>query len=51
MGTLLILLLAAALAGVIAAQLPVRRAARLDPLSALAAEQSNGRSRPHRPGS
>ncbi len=37
-GTLLVLLLVAALAGVIAAQLPARRAARLDPLSALAAE-------------
>ncbi len=37
-GTLLILLLVAALAGVIAAQLPARRAARLDLLQALAGE-------------
>ncbi len=37
-GTLLVLLLAAALAGVLAAQLPARRAARLDVLSALASE-------------
>ncbi len=37
-GTLVILLLAAALAGVLAAQLPARRAARLDVLGALAAE-------------
>jgi len=37
-GTLVILLLVAALAGVLAAQLPARRAARLDVLSALAAE-------------
>jgi putative ABC transport system permease protein len=37
-GTLVILLFVAALAGVIAAQLPARRAARLDMLSALAGE-------------
>jgi putative ABC transport system permease protein len=37
-GTLLVLLLVAALAGVIAAQLPARRAARLDVLGALASE-------------
>ncbi len=37
-GTLAILLLVAALAGVIAAQLPARRAARLDVLGALASE-------------
>jgi putative ABC transport system permease protein len=37
-GTLVVLLLAAALAGVLAAQLPARRAARLDVLGALAAE-------------
>ncbi len=37
-GTLLILLIVAALAGVLAAQLPARRAARLDVLGALAAE-------------
>jgi len=37
-GTLLILLVVAALAGVLAAQLPARRAARLDMLAALASE-------------
>ena len=37
-GTLVILLFVAALAGVVAAQLPARRAARLDPLQSLAAE-------------
>ena len=37
-GTLALLLLAAALAGVLAAQLPARRAARLDVLGALASE-------------
>jgi ABC-type antimicrobial peptide transport system permease subunit len=37
-GTLLILLLVAALAGVVAAQLPARRAARLDVLGALAGD-------------
>jgi len=37
-GTLFILLLVAALAGLLAAQLPARRAARLDMLSALASE-------------
>jgi putative ABC transport system permease protein len=37
-GTLLILLVVAALAGVLAAQLPARRAARLDVLGALASE-------------
>ncbi|HLM87027.1 MAG TPA: FtsX-like permease family protein [Solirubrobacteraceae bacterium] len=37
-GTLFVLLIVAALAGVIAAQLPARRAARLDVLSALASE-------------
>jgi putative ABC transport system permease protein len=37
-GTLLILLVVAALAGVLAAQLPARRAARLDMLQALASE-------------
>jgi putative ABC transport system permease protein len=37
-GTLVILLLVAALAGLLAAQLPARRAARLDPLRSLAAE-------------
>jgi len=37
-GTLLILLVVAAVAGLIAAQLPARRAARLDTLSALASE-------------
>jgi putative ABC transport system permease protein len=37
-GTLLLLLIAAALAGVLAAQLPARRAARLDLLQALASE-------------
>jgi putative ABC transport system permease protein len=37
-GTLLVLLLVAALAGVIAAQLPARRAARLDMLQALASD-------------
>jgi putative ABC transport system permease protein len=37
-GTLLILLVIAALAGLLAAQLPARRAARLDMLSALASE-------------
>jgi putative ABC transport system permease protein len=37
-GTLLLLLVAAALAGILAAQLPARRAARLDVLSALASE-------------
>jgi putative ABC transport system permease protein len=37
-GTLLVLLIAAALAGVLAAQLPARRAARLDILGALASE-------------
>jgi len=37
-GTLLILLLVAALAGVLAAQLPARRAARMDMLKALAGE-------------
>ncbi len=37
-GTLIVLLLVAALAGVLAAQLPARRAARLDMLSALASE-------------
>jgi putative ABC transport system permease protein len=37
-GTLLVLLIAAGLAGVLAAQLPARRAARLDVLGALASE-------------
>ena len=37
-GTLLILLVIAALAGLLAAQLPARRAARLDMLSALSSE-------------
>jgi putative ABC transport system permease protein len=37
-GTLLLLLVAAALAGILAAQLPARRAARLDVLSALTSE-------------
>jgi putative ABC transport system permease protein len=37
-GTLIVLLIAAALAGVLAAQLPARRAARLDLLQALASE-------------
>jgi putative ABC transport system permease protein len=37
-GTLIVLLIAAALAGVLAAQLPARRAARLDVLGALASE-------------
>ena len=37
-GTLIVLLVAAALAGVLAAQLPARRAARLDMLSSLASE-------------
>ena len=37
-GTLVVLLLAAALVGLLAAQLPARRAARLDVLSALASE-------------
>jgi putative ABC transport system permease protein len=37
-GTLLVLLIAAALAGLLAAQLPARRAARLDVLGALASE-------------
>ncbi len=37
-GTLLILLFVAALAGLLAAQLPARRAARLDPLQSLGAE-------------
>jgi putative ABC transport system permease protein len=37
-GTLLVLLVLAALAGVLAAQLPARRAARLDVLGALASE-------------
>jgi putative ABC transport system permease protein len=37
-GTLVVLLVVAALAGVLAAQLPARRAARLDVLSALASE-------------
>jgi putative ABC transport system permease protein len=37
-GTLVVLLLVAALAGLLAAQLPARRAARLDPLRSLAAE-------------
>jgi putative ABC transport system permease protein len=37
-GTLVVLLIAAALAGVLAAQLPARRAARLDVLGALASE-------------
>jgi hypothetical protein len=37
-GTLAILLLIAALAGLLAAQLPARRAARLDVLGALASE-------------
>jgi putative ABC transport system permease protein len=37
-GTLLVLLVVAALAGLIAAQLPARRAARLDVLGALASE-------------
>ena len=37
-GTLLVLLIAAALAGLIAAQAPARRAARLDVLQALASE-------------
>ena len=38
LGTLLVLLIAAALAGLLAAQLPARRAARLDVLGALASE-------------
>jgi ABC-type lipoprotein release transport system permease subunit len=37
-GTLFVLLIAAALAGLLAAQLPARRAARLDVLGALASE-------------
>jgi len=37
-GTLVILLVAAALAGVLAAQLPARRAARLDVLRAISGE-------------
>jgi ABC-type lipoprotein release transport system permease subunit len=37
-GTLFVLLIAAALAGLLAAQLPARRAARLDVLGALAGE-------------
>jgi putative ABC transport system permease protein len=37
-GTLIVLLLAAALAGVLAAALPARRAARLDMLQAISAE-------------
>ena len=37
-GTLAILLVVAALAGLVAAQLPARRAARLDMLQALASE-------------
>jgi putative ABC transport system permease protein len=37
-GTLVVLLVIAALAGLLAAQLPARRAARLDPLQALAAD-------------
>jgi putative ABC transport system permease protein len=37
-GTLAILLLVAAIAGLLAAQLPARRAARLDMLQALASE-------------
>jgi putative ABC transport system permease protein len=37
-GTLVVLLVIAAIAGVLAAQLPARRAARLDVLSALASE-------------
>jgi putative ABC transport system permease protein len=37
-GTLILLLVAAAFAGVLAAQLPARRAARLDVLGALASE-------------
>jgi ABC-type lipoprotein release transport system permease subunit len=37
-GTLILLLLAAALAGLLAAQAPARRAARLDILGALASE-------------
>jgi putative ABC transport system permease protein len=37
-GTLVILLLVAALAGLLAAQIPARRAARLDVLGALASE-------------
>jgi putative ABC transport system permease protein len=37
-GTLIVLLLVSALAGVLAAQLPARRAARLDMLDALASE-------------
>jgi putative ABC transport system permease protein len=37
-GTLLLLLVVSALAGLIASQLPARRAARLDVLRALAAE-------------
>ncbi len=38
LGTLFVLLVVAALAGVIAAQLPARRAARIDVLEALASE-------------
>ncbi|MGA9876032.1 MAG: FtsX-like permease family protein, partial [Solirubrobacteraceae bacterium] len=37
-GTLILLLFAAAIAGLLAAQLPARRAAKLDPLEALASE-------------
>jgi ABC-type lipoprotein release transport system permease subunit len=37
-GTLLVLLLVAALAGLLAAQMPARRAARIDLLGALASE-------------
>ena len=37
-GTLVVLLVVAALAGLLAAQLPARRAARLDVLGALSAE-------------
>ena len=37
-GTLFVLLIVAALAGLLAAQLPARRAARLDVLRALTAE-------------
>ena len=37
-GTLIVLLIAAGIAGLLAAQLPARRAARLDVLSALASE-------------
>jgi putative ABC transport system permease protein len=37
-GTLVVLLIASALAGLLAAQLPARRAARLDVLEALASQ-------------